>query len=55
MKLKEATNEKEMAEEEVKSITKKLKDALIKLEELQKSDKVEYLLDCVILKTLFDF
>lgn len=38
--MKEAINAKEIADEEVKSITKKLKDATIELEELQKTDKV---------------
>ena len=38
--MKEAAAAKELAEDEVKNVTKKLKDATIRLEELQKSDKV---------------
>ena len=38
--MKEAAAAKDLADDEVKNVTKKLKDATIKLEELQKSDKV---------------
>ena len=40
LKLKEATDAQELAEEEVKRLGKKLKDATIKMEGLEKPDKV---------------
>ena len=40
MKLKEATDAQELAEEEVKRLEKKLKDSRIKIERLENPDKV---------------